>query len=105
MEKTAATPSPVRLLVSSTAEAAKIREYATAWIAFERSVERFQKTKRWKVVQRRTTDVVQSMVDREYDCLRTWFAWQTVRAFRGCEDMIIKTPARRRPGVSSTLAL
>ena len=90
MDNTAATPSPVRLLVSSATEAEKIREYAAAWIAFERSVARFQRTKRWQVVQRRASNVANAMGEQAFQCLKAWFAWQTVRAFRACDEMATK---------------
>ena len=89
MDRTAATPPPVRLLVSSATEAEKIREYATTWTAFERSAARFRRTKRWQVAQRRTADLTDATFDRAHACLEAWLVWQTARAMRGCDDVVV----------------
>lgn len=81
--------APVPLRVASPAEAAKIREFAAAWVAFEPAAARAEKSKRWQSVIARVQATAETVTRGPLlVCRRTWLDWQTLRFVRFFNDLV-----------------
>lgn len=84
-----ATAPAARLRATSAAEAAKIREYADAWVAFEPAAARMAKSKRWRSLHERFLAAAKHVWGTPArQCIDAWVEWQLLRAVSATHDMV-----------------
>lgn len=89
---------PVRLLVTSAAEAAKVREFAAAWATFEPAAARAGRSKRCQALRTRLWAVLRTAWSApSAECIATWLDWQTLRGIRASVDFVEKKLTTREP--------